>query len=141
MSEGRHTIAKVYSYMSHITRMNHSKIVTIPVCFIKARVLHSGSSFLVQFIQSCELLQVPGLIERFLEHLIPLGFVRCDNLLPPGRAKDQVLHRESTLAKGLTYGLAASRTLIVRRSDDRDVPELCQEPTQLMRNHTQYSTL
>ena len=40
-----------------------------------------------------------------------------------------------------THGLAASCALIVGRSDDRDVPELCQEPTELMRDHTEYSTL
>jgi len=40
-----------------------------------------------------------------------------------------------------THGLAASRALIIGCSDDRDIPELCQEPTELMRDHTKDSTL
>lgn len=34
-----------------------------------------------------------------------------------------------------THGLAASRALIISCSDDWDVPKLCQEPTELMRDH------
>ena len=41
----------------------------------------------------------------------------------------------------VTYGLAAPCTLIICRPDDWEVPELCQEPTQLMRDHPQDSTL
>jgi hypothetical protein len=67
--------------------------------------LHSGRSFLIQFIQSRELLQVPGLVERLLEHLVSLGLVSCDDLHQ--RKKKQVTFRVAKVcgAHGLTVSL------------------------------------
>ena len=112
-------------HISTITchRESRSKVISVPVRLIKVHILHNGCGLLVQFIQSREFLQVPGLVERFLEHLVSLGLV-CRDDLPKKQKSHPMLRNHDNVACRFTHGLAASRTLIIGCSDNRDVPEL-----------------
>jgi hypothetical protein len=101
--------------------------------------LHQRVALLVQLVETRQLLQVCGVVERLEEHWETFFLVRLDDLETRHAIKNQSETAPTRWAQGenkiskWTHSLAAPSALLVLLARNEDVAELAQVPADLVR--------